>query len=302
MFLGFHESTNLIYEGFSTSVGIAPDPQPPCAQIGFAESIEKAKETLVGTRTYDFNYIFREDSSDFITRLRKGRIYKATETRPENWCLIPHKAQLHNKMQLTQHGQLQGQRLFTFKNFSLRHHLSSKRFQDQVVLIGTKEIFTKWIIVGIEPSHSGEEIVTLRAQNSNDVIPSINFNKIRKEDRSIVTEKYEKFLDVVYTSSVESIVDRACEACLAIILSKLRESNPDIKGLTLDKALEASTKDEKLSKRKILQTAADLLKLLHSRGKQSFQEQHNTRSLNYHDAQAAVECLSIVINELELAN
>lgn len=300
MYLGFHESTNLIYEGLFTSMGIAPEPQPSCSQIGFAESLELAKNELIGSKPLDFNFIFREDSFDFISRLRKGRIYKVTESRPENWCLIPHKAQLHSRMELTQYGQLQQQRLHTFKSYSIATHFHSKRLQEQTVLIGTKDLFTKWSIVGVEPSHSGEEIITLRSQSSNDVIPNINFKKIRDEDRSNVEEKYDKFLDVVYTSSVESIVDRACEACLAILISKLRESNSEVRGLTLDKVLEAANNDEKLSKRKILKTAAELLKLLHSRGKQSFQEQHNTRSLNYHDAQAAVECLSIVIHELDL--
>lgn len=303
MILGIHQSNHFVYEGESRNTGIPINPLPLISQVGFGHHFEEIKlELKTSTRFSDFKYIFREDSYDPVSRTRRGRIYKASTTKPESWSIIPHPGHLARKDQLTGEGQLQMQSLYSFYNFLLSSlYQTNKEIRNLSVLIGAGDVFTKWTIISNEVGFNGQEIVTLKATNTLDIIPDIDYEKIDISERNTINEKIDKFLDVSYSASIESIVDRAGEACLAIITAMLRSSNSELKGLTLDSAIKKLSSDGKFSERKMLMTAAELLRLLHSRGKLSFQDKYNTRALNYHDAQMAIDCLSIIVFEFDLA-
>lgn len=302
MILGVHEATRLVYEGDSTSCGYPVNPLPLISQIGLGNTFEEAFGALKSTSVHEYDLIFREDSYDPVSRTRRGRIYKASNRKPEQWVVIPHPAHPVRSMELTAEKQLQGQRMFSFYNQRIRSlREGSIDFRKIHLLLGFQDGYTKWSIASTEIAFNGQEIITLKAINTMDIIPDINYQKIPSDDQSKVRESVEKLLDVSYTSNVESIVDRACEVCLTVLLAVIRGKSPEIKGLTLDLAIKKLSSDPEFSERRMMLTAADLLRLLHSRGKVSFQDKYNTRSLNYHDAQTAIDCLSSVIFELELA-
>ena len=303
MILGIHESNRLVYEWDSLNAGIAITPLPLISQISFGHNFDEVKLSLATSHhCFEYQYIFREDSYDPVSRTRRGRIYKASTTKPENWSIIPHPAHLYRKIDLTGEGQLQMQRMYTFYNFSFSQVLSKiSGARNLTALIGIRDVFTKWVIISNEIGFNGQEMVTLKATNTMDIIPEIDMSKIHVDEHSTINEKIDKFLDVAYHSSVESIVDRAGEVCLALLLAAVRIKDVDLRGLTLDLAIKKLGSDSRYSDKKMLMTSAELLRLLHSRGKLSFQDKYKTRSLNYHDAQTAIDCLSTVIYELELA-
>lgn len=303
MILGIHESNRLVYEGDSFSNGYPLSPLPLISQVSFHADIEKAKLGLKeSSYFYDYDFIFREDSYDPVSRSRRGRIYKASNSKPETWSIIPHGSHLVRRTALTAEGQLQGQRLFAFHNVTLRSIFKDHReIKSLNFLIGIRPAFTKWAIVNYEVAFNGEEIVTLRSVNTLDVIPDLDYGKIDPSEHSVVRGTVDKFLEVVYSASAESIIDRAGEVCISLIHAVLRVSNPETKGLSLDSAIKLMKDSEQFSERKMLLSAMELLRLFHSRGKLTFQDRHKTRSVNYYDSQAAIDCLSTVIFELDLA-
>ncbi|MGE3607978.1 MAG: hypothetical protein AB7I27_00220 [Bacteriovoracaceae bacterium] len=302
MILGVHEATRLVYEGDSLSCGYPVNPLPLISQVGLGNTFEEAFAALKSTSFHEFSLIFREDSYDPVSRTRRGRIYKAPGQKPEQWVVIPHPAHPVRSMELTAEKQLQGQRMFSFYNQRVRSLVKdSVDLRKLHLLLGFQDGYTKWAIVSTEIAFNGQEIVTLKAINTMDVVPDINFQKILPDEQARVKDSVEKLLEVSYKSNVESIVDRACEACLSVLLAVIRGRSPEVRGLTLDLAIKRMASDPNFSDRKMMLTAADLLRLLHSRGKVSFQDKYNTRSLNYHDAQTALDCLSTVVFELDLA-
>lgn len=302
MILGIHESTRLIYEGDTTSNGWCVDPRPFISQISFSHNYEKALENLThSVWAQDYKYVFREDSFEPVSRTRRGRIYKESNSKPEIWSIIPHPQQLASRGSITAEGQLQGQRLHTFHEFRLRNdYKTPKELAALNILVGIKDSFTRWTIVSVEPVMNGQEIVTLKAANSLGIVTDIDFSKIDAEDRAIVKEKYDKFLDAVPLAGPDSIVDRAGEACSALLHASLKKRHQNLTNPTLNILIEKAKEDSEFKERKLLLAASELLRLLHSRGKFSFQAKHGTRSLIHSDAQAAIESFSIVINELGL--
>lgn len=299
MLIGIHEVTKAIYQGQTKANGHYITPQPMLSQMSFGKDFDVVKNSLTPNPAPDeYSFIFREDSFDPTSQIRRGRVYSASTTKPEEWSILPHESQLVKKSQLTGTGQLQQQRLTTFNSYSLRRFLVENNCTKLTILMGLKDSFTKWKLVNIETNYIGEELITLRATSSLGVIPDIDYSHFDAEEKFPIRERVNKLIDVLYTGSVESIVDRAGEACLAILQALIRKTIPTSKGLTLHTALEKMDEIQGLKNRKILKTACELLKFLHSRGKASFQDQHGTRSLNQSDSQAAIECFSIVIYEL----
>src|SRR3954471_2108591 len=83
----------LFYEGTHGAYGHAIWPSP---SVNLATVLRPDASIEDALPKSDFineaRMVFREDSFDPVTRIRRGRLYKAYDTRPEDWQVQPHPA------------------------------------------------------------------------------------------------------------------------------------------------------------------------------------------------------------------
>src|SRR5689334_21480833 len=83
----------LYYEGTHSRFGHAIWPMPAVSIATVLRSdVNIATKLPASDFINEAPMIFREDSFDPITRVRRGRLYKAPDSRPEDWRVQPHPA------------------------------------------------------------------------------------------------------------------------------------------------------------------------------------------------------------------
>lgn len=298
--IGIHETNNLIYEGRDKGCGYPVDTKTILSQVSFSDDLNEAKNGLKETYSpSNLDFIFREDSFDPITRVKRGRIYKASNTKPENWRVIAHPMHLSTHKHLNSFGIITNERYYTFyPEQLLKSDQDFRSLRNINLLIGTKKHFSRWKLINLEPNHVGEEVLTIKSLDTMGIVPNLDLNKISPDEQNNVNEKFSKFLDDVSTASPTSIIDRANDFALSLLTAFIREKNPEVIGLTLAMITDFKNHYTQVTERKVLFHTIELLRLLHSRGKQSFQEKHNTRDICYDDSETAISCVTTIIREL----
>ncbi len=83
MFLGIDRNLNIVYEGGNTSWGARPlFIAPYLFDLQIAETPEEALNKLVTSSSEFDRLLFREDSFDPVSMVRRGRIYESEKSQP----------------------------------------------------------------------------------------------------------------------------------------------------------------------------------------------------------------------------
>jgi hypothetical protein len=168
--------------------------------------------------------------------------------------------------------------------------------EQPLIILGTTERFTLWTLHNIEGIAGGEEMVVLRSRQTFGALPRILEEKIPGKRRIKVTEMLNKVAEEVYRSGPESVIDRCRDAASAILGTYLED-----RGITdfendlgkLIKKLSNSSEPKRLT-----ETCAETIRLLHPRVKPSEQEKLKARPISEQDAELAVQCLSTILCEM----
>src|ERR1043165_4394277 len=90
--IGFHESEYVFYEG-PIGFGRAVWPSPVLSPASVIARKEDANQ-LPEAATWLHKVVFREDSFDPVTRIRRGRLFKWADgyAQPYRWQVEPHPA------------------------------------------------------------------------------------------------------------------------------------------------------------------------------------------------------------------
>lgn len=298
MNIGIEEHTKLIYEGAALRFGYPLWPSPMMFQVVIASEDDDVFTPAKQNDLAPQSYIFREDTYNSSSRVRRGRLYQAEEFQPPEWSVYPHPALPNEIPKADRNGGTLKKRLYSFSSFRLQPHLVSKKIKRPIFLLGAENGFTIWTLVNVEISATGDELIVLRARKSIGALPHMNREKIIVIDGKSILELVDKLEDELFRAGPESVVDRSREAATAILskyLQSIEKAEPgkDLGKLANKIAIEGF---------EIVANSAKIIARLHARGKYAEQEKNHPRLVTEQDAEYAVQAVATILCDLDLAH
>ena len=291
MYLGIDQFSEMVYQGRVTH-GYVVWPLPLLTPAKFVSAT--ASQILPGN--FDSSdlpeYLFREDTFDPVTRIRRGRFYKRSPSQPQQWVLMADP---------TMGANYPGKKAdtYTFQSCTPSDIVSSSVAEQQLVIMGTSDAFGLWTVVNKELIYTKEVVVTLKARRSLGVLPDIDWTSV-PGDTALLKDKIECLLDDAYRAGAESVVDRAREAATAILSLYLQGVGVvDANGKDLGTLTDLLDKQNGKNGQRIVRCAAEIPQRLHSRSKHAEQEKRDyLRPIRAQDAELAVQCIGVMLCDL----
>lgn len=292
--IGIDDNRFVMYEGQS-SYGHAVWPQPPISRAKIVDSEldwknpphDNDKQCLV----------FREDTFDPLTRIRRGRLYKPNpESNPSSWRVQPHPAYDEGRAARDNGGYL-NKTLLTYIPY---HELSGRPGGGigTTILLGAGNAATPWTIIGVERNFGGENSVTLRSRSNFGRLPEVDESKIPVSARREVTETVSALSDRAFRESPVSLIDRSGNVAQFVLSRWLEHIHNDDACLTKDLAAVAGHIENKMNDLVILYSSVKVLARLHARGKPNVQRQKSVRVPGEADAETSLALVSTILLEI----
>jgi hypothetical protein len=292
MYLGIDRDTEIVFEGNGFYGAHVVWPSPMLTPAKFISAFENKIQPAIYDASGVTDYLFREDTFDPITRVRRGRFYKRYQAQPENWTVMI-------SPPLTARGFMQDKKALTYFSCPNADIVTISDTSQQLIVLGTADAFSLWVIINKELIYTKEVVVTIKARQSLGALPEINWGLV-PDSSGLVKEKIESLVDDVYRAGSESVVDRAREAATAIISSYLQsEGVTDASGKDLGALTDLLDKRNGKHVQRILRCAAEIPQRLHSRAKHAEQEKRDElRPIRDQDAALAVQCIGVMLCDL----
>lgn len=247
--------------------------------------------------------LFREDSFDAVTRVRRGRLYSASVTRPEEWQVFPHPNRPAEMTEAKTRGTL-NRRVFAFQSFNLPDRIN--KIHDQggrpLVVIGNNASFSIWTISSVEGLSNGEFLVTLRGRQTFGALPEINLAAIPDAHRLSIQNQVAKLRDEIFRAGPGSVVDRARDLASAAISAYLQHISAIGPGKELDELIKKLNTQEGNQKKHVAAAAAEIVRIFHSREKPSVRERLPVSPVREQEAELAVYCVGSILCEFGWAD
>lgn len=304
MKIAFDDNTHTFYEGFSTLHGARPISHSiTFTQATFIASRDSGLDDVLDhTRPNEYKLLFREDSFDPVTKIRRGRFYSQdlSESNPKTTMVMP----LPGVESLPSYGSpvsLVRKELCIFKEERLRsHHIKSSSWP--LVVLGWKSSPTFWKILQIENISTGEELVYLRSRSSIGVLPDLDLGKesFSSEDESEIVTKLESLSNDVHVSTAQSIVDNCRDLAEVLLRSKVRQKDSTLKGKELKELIGLFEKNYP-SNFRLIPHYSQIIRQLHQRRKTAIQDKTEVKLITEEDSELAIHCISSMIRDLGIA-
>lgn len=294
MNIGIERHTKLIYEGASLRLGYPVWPSPIMFQMTIATEDD---DELVPAKINDLHpnsFIFREETYNSSSRVRRGRIYQAEESQPVYWTVYPHPALPHEIVNMSQGILASKKEIYSYNSLRLQPYLKNNNIKRPIFLLGAENGFTIWTLVHVETTATGDEIVALRARKSIGALPKLHRKLILKSEGKDAISFIDKLEDELFRAGPESVVDRSREATTAVLSKYLQSLGKDVNGNDLV-ALASVALAEKLE---IVSNSARTIARLHARGKHAEQEKNNPRKITEQDAELAVQLVGVILCDI----
>ena len=242
--------------------------------------------------------LFREDSFDPVTRVRRGRLYVVTN--PSSLILSPDR--VHNYPYGPHIGVGGGwQADGYYKPVGIADFPAAQRIESMEMALGEAPGSTYWRVVAVERISSGELLFTLRARSSLGALP-ILAESLSARDGSLVAPEpiraaLEQLVDAFHRQQPAPIAD-VCRETARVILAAWTGAAANAKDLK-----DVIKKIPESDKREALVGAAKVINRLHSRGKSSEQERRvaageDLRFVCMEDAEASVQLVGFLLRDI----
>lgn len=269
---------NNYYEGSSAAVHIIrPMPVISPASCPF---IQKAGPVEV---------IFREDSFDPVTRIRRGRLYMGGRG-AHRWDLV----------------WVDDKRQWNWANFqpdasydTWTPGVGPEMVTGQIVELGTGGFATKWRIIDVERISIGHILFTLRAHSFFGVIPALRTTITDREGTPVSDESVQAALaalvDAFHRQLPTPTADVARETARVILATWVGET---AKSDDLGEVIKKIPPD-----RAVVVNAARIISRFHPRGKSAELERQASRGkdlrpISFDDAEASVRLVGLILREI----
>jgi hypothetical protein len=229
--------------------------------------------------------IFREDSFDPTTRIRRGRFYKraAALPQPSSQPVLPRTVEDYERL-------ARPRDMFVFDQYQFTPNSRLPKF----VALGTVD--SVWRVLSRpERMSTGEFLFVLKARLGFGVLPEVDHEKIPELGRAKAIEALQTLIDAAHRESPGSVVDRARDAaqwCLGTwAASKFGDTGLMTKDLwDIIKAIRGRPEQV------IATDAANIVRTLHAR-KPNEQQRRGTRPVMEDDAELAVRAVAFMLRE-----
>ena len=235
--------------------------------------------------------LFREDSFDPTTRIRRGRFYSL------------HKQLATYDPQRVSHypyapptgGLPQFYNMDAYRSLQPAGHVPT--FHRTLILLGDASHKTAWHIVGAERLFNGETLFTLKSLSTLGQLPDLAEATLPSEKRREILDGFEKVADAAHKYLPVPIVDVCREFSRVILAAWLPTVGVKSQG-DLGKLIEVVPQDHSGIK-----SAAGIINRLHSRGKSSEQERQAKkerviREVSDEDGELSVALVGFLLREL----
>jgi hypothetical protein len=295
--IGVDVTEGLVYEGGrERGIGVLPTPMLFVATL-LGRDI--STDAIPEEDNLDLaELLFREDSFDAVSRLRRGRLYERGEgSQPHQWHVRPHPGTTHVGAHVTTSG-IYPHVLHGFRAFSARLRLSSGA-QPSILVFGTRSAYSLWRVVDIERTVTGEDLVTLRARSSLGLLPELLESSVPADALPKVKEVLETLAQSAHTSAPSSVIDRARDVALTCIGAWLAEKKGDRVLRTKELGVLADGADEE--KHVITASVARSIARLHASAKPNEQERRAARPPMEADAEYALAAIGLMLRDIRWA-
>jgi hypothetical protein len=295
--IGVDAGRGLVFEGDSNYGAHLVWPVPVLTPAQFIDSSAKKFDGVQAGNIV--TYYFREDMFDPVSRIRRGRFYKYAG-KTGSWEVLSVPYITIPQMGIAKDGLVSVPSITDYRTCAISNELINLTINHATVVLGKEKSSTIWNIIHVETSFTGEELVTLKARQSLGALPDLNFAKLPAQNGNSIQEALQTLEDDYHLASPESVVDRANEAATRILNAylDLKESSSQN---SLFKAIKAASELDQKDKKDVARDAANIVRLLHGRTKYAVQQDKNVRSVREQDAELAVQCIGVMLCDLEWA-
>lgn len=289
MYLGIDAQTGLIYEG-SANPDLPVLPLPAVTQAKLIEKPEDWNSLPDGLSSDPFQWVFREDSFDASTRIRRGRLYQAYgDSQPSTHHVARHPYDPTTSL-LNAGGRVQKSLNAYTSCYELLR--MPRKGLGSVLALGGNLGTSAWRVIGSEMLVSRAVVVTLKSLSSYDILPEIDVTKILEEYRQQVAQAIERVVDSAFRESPISVIDH-CRDALAVVLARwMTQNGGDPKALSDDLAKLAGAVEKPPHEKVCAGNLSKVVALLHNRGKTNQQIANGWRAPLEEDAAMAVQALA----------
>ena len=292
--IGVDVTAGLVYEGDNNrGRGVLPTPTLFVATLlGQDLSTEPiAEEDDLGFA----GLLFREDSFDAVTRVRRGRFYeRAGDSQPQQWYVLPHPGTIFVGAHISTAG-VSPHLLHGFRTFAARHRMKTGA-QPSVLAFGARSAYSLWRVVDIERTATGEDLVTLRARSSLGLLPELREDAVPPDALLKVREVLETLVQSAHTSAPSSVIDRARDVALSCIGVWLSEKKGDraLRTKELSDLAKIADREEFV----ITASVARSIARLHASAKPNEQERHSARPPMESDAEYVLAAVGLLMRDI----
>ena len=305
MYLGIDPQTGLIYEG-SGNPDLPALPLPTVTQAKLIASPDDWDSLPAGLSGDPNQWVFREDSFDASTRVRRGRLYQPDgSAQPSPHLVTRHPYDPFGESNIS----------FTNASFSpdklprisksLNGFMSCFELLNMprkgigaTLALGSMMSASAWRIIQTEVLASRAVMITLKSLSSYDILPEVDATRIDPKYRPQVAQAMERVLDSAFRESPISVIDH-CRDALAVILARwMTQNGSDPKALSDDLAKLASAVEKEPHEKLCAGNMCKIVALLHNRGKTNQAKANAWRAPVEEDAAMAVQAVGFVLREL----
>lgn len=252
------------------------------------------------------NVVFREDSFDPVTRIRRGRFYcdagglnAISQDRVHNHPYGPNIGS----------GGQQGWKAERYlRRIGDEHLRKAIRVDGSQVWLGAGNHVTRWRVVSVEKISTDHLLFTLRAVSLVGVVPELAEVISDKGGRDVSAEPVRRALDALvdalHKQQATPIVDVAREAARVVLATWIGEAaRGDDLGDVVKKIRCSEGPHPDPESKCVIRWASSIVSRLHPRGKSAEHEKQGTRGLNLRavsdeDAECAVHLVGLLLREI----
>lgn len=294
MHLGIEKHTGSVFEG-ANGPELPVQPKPVVSQCHLIQSEMDWKRIPDGLNRDAHRWIFREDSFDPVTRIRRGRIYQPYGTsQPDSVIVVrdPLPDNLGRQVNATTHTRLE---MYRYMACTALLAVPNQAY-GLTLVVGAGAGICAYTILQIETLATGDILVTLKAKTAFGVIPDLKESSVPEASRKPVRQALERAVNSAFRETAVSVVDQ-CRNAMATILGHflagedkadelIRKELAPLSKLLMDRQME------------VCGSAALIVARMHSRGKSNEQHAKGVREPVDEDAELAVHALGLVMREI----
>ncbi|MBU7574873.1 MAG: hypothetical protein KAF64_16060 [Hydrogenophaga sp.] len=299
MRIGFESDTGHVYEGASAPQ-FAVLPPPLLSQAKLITNPEDWSAPPKGLFSDPFAWVFREDSFDTVTRVRRGRLFQPqSQSQPESVLTAGHPL-IENALRSVAGGG-RTRRLYTYMPCTAVLHMPNGGL-GQTLLIGQVRGSSAWRVIQAEMVRGDDVMLTLKAQSAFGVLPELALSAIPEADRAAVRSAVDRVLDSAFRETPVSIIDQ-CRNAMTVVLSRwLVADTGDSAFAGKDLAALAKAMETVNPSKQCAAWVGQLLARLHVRGKSNEQVSRALRLPVEEDAELCLHNLGFLLRELGWAH